>query len=163
MTLPHGAIEGIVKGVEPHEEDFVTEFRRMVIACGMMAKVNGWWDDSPTVLKNDFEFLLLCTDGDSATADLRKELSDRIDGLVPHYKAAKIALIQSEASECVEAIRKDLPSDHIDGPMEVEELADIVIRIMDYCFYYNIPIGETIIKKFKYNASRPYRHGGAKL
>lgn len=43
------------------------------------------------------------------------------------------------------------------------ELADCIIRILDYCGNEGIDIHEAIKIKHKYNKSRPYRHGGKKL
>lgn len=43
------------------------------------------------------------------------------------------------------------------------ELADCILRILDYCGKENIDI-ETILKlKHEYNRSRPYKHGGKKI
>ena len=40
------------------------------------------------------------------------------------------------------------------------ELADVVIRIMDMCEYYNIDLEKIILEKHEYNKTRPYKHGG---
>lgn len=42
------------------------------------------------------------------------------------------------------------------------ELADVIIRILDYCGYAGIDIEAAIRQKHEYNKSRPYRHGGKK-
>lgn len=43
------------------------------------------------------------------------------------------------------------------------ELADCILRILDYCGKENIDI-ETILKiKHEYNKGRPYKHGGKKI
>lgn len=42
------------------------------------------------------------------------------------------------------------------------ELADIVIRVMDICGYYEIDLEQAIAEKHEYNKSRPYKHGGKK-
>ena len=43
------------------------------------------------------------------------------------------------------------------------ELADCILRILDYCGKENIDI-ETIIKtKHEYNKTRPYKHGGKQV
>lgn len=42
------------------------------------------------------------------------------------------------------------------------ELADCMIRILDYCGRAGIDIEEAIRIKHEYNKTRPYRHGGKK-
>ena len=76
------------------------------------------------------------------------------------FKLSRIALIQSELSECLEGIRKGLPDDHLpERSMEAAELADAVIRIFDYCGGFGIPLGEVIVEKMQYNKNRPFMHG----
>lgn len=75
-------------------------------------------------------------------------------------KGELIALIHSELSEALEAIRKPDLSDKIpDFTGEEEELADAVIRILDYAAGYNLPLGAAIVAKIRYNKTRPYKHG----
>jgi NTP pyrophosphatase (non-canonical NTP hydrolase) len=76
----------------------------------------------------------------------------------------KIALMHSELSEGLEALRKDIQSDHIPGFHGIEEeLADVVIRIIDYCDARALRLGEAILAKIEFNASRPFKHGGKKF
>jgi NTP pyrophosphatase (non-canonical NTP hydrolase) len=73
----------------------------------------------------------------------------------------KIALMHSELSEALEAIRKGNPeSKKIPGfTHSEEELADCVIRIMDFAGYFGLDLAEAIIAKIEHNASRPHKHG----
>lgn len=75
------------------------------------------------------------------------------------------ALIHSEVSEAVEEYRKGMYTCKVyyeDGkPMGIPiEMADAVIRIMDYCEHAGIDLDYAICLKARYNQTRPYRHGG---
>lgn len=79
-------------------------------------------------------------------------------------RAMKVALIHSELSEGLEGFRKDFdqPSDHIGGlgvTQLEEELADAIIRIMDFCGKNNLNIGRAVIMKMDFNTGREYLHG----
>jgi NTP pyrophosphatase (non-canonical NTP hydrolase) len=80
----------------------------------------------------------------------------------PRNKGEMIALMHSELSEALEGVRKPtLKSDKLpDFSIEEEELADAIIRIMDYASGFNLRVGEAVIRKMHYNAGRERMHGG---
>lgn len=43
------------------------------------------------------------------------------------------------------------------------ELADCIIRILDWAGHEGVDLDTIIREKMKYNRTRPYRHGGKKL
>lgn len=69
--------------------------------------------------------------------------------------AELIALIHSELSEALEGVRKDLYDDHLpEFKSEVVEMADAIIRILDYCGGRGLPIGQALVAKLQYNTER---------
>ena len=73
----------------------------------------------------------------------------------------KIALMHSELSEMLEADRKSIDSsEHIPEFSGVEEeLADLIIRALDFAGYHNLRLGEALLAKMTFNLNRPFKHG----
>lgn len=65
-----------------------------------------------------------------------------------------IALIHSEASEALEALRK------LDRKNFEEELADVLIRVLDCSHGLGIDISSVVRSKLAINRLRGFRHGG---
>lgn len=75
--------------------------------------------------------------------------------LLERNKGEMIALIHSEVSEAMEGERKGLMDDHLPNrPMAEVEMADAIIRIMDYCGRWNYDVGGAIMDKIEYNRNR---------
>lgn len=66
-----------------------------------------------------------------------------------------IALIHSELSEALEGVRKNKMDDHLPHRKSVEvEMADAIIRILDYCGGRGLDIGGALEEKLAYNTTR---------
>lgn len=79
-------------------------------------------------------------------------------------KGELIALMHSELSECLEGVRKDINDTHlIHRKMEEVELADAIIRILDYAGGFNLDIDGAIAEKRVYNANREDHKREARL
>lgn len=80
----------------------------------------------------------------------------------PREVGTLMMLMVSELAEAFEGHREHNPaSEKI--PLfciEEEELADTIIRILDYAEYKEYDIGAAILAKMEYNTGRSYRHGG---
>ena len=72
----------------------------------------------------------------------------------------QLAMIHSEVTEVLEAIRKEQGDDKV-----VEELADILIRVLDFWAfinetgYTNLSLADALNKKVETNKQREWRHG----
>lgn len=74
------------------------------------------------------------------------------------YKVpAILALIHTEVSEAVEAFR------HNDKENFIEELADVIIRVLDCSGGLEMDIDSAIRAKLEKNKTRGFRHGGKRV
>ena len=95
-------------------------------------------------------------------------------------KDRQLMLVVSEVSEAYESVRKNLVADSVFvkestifpinlvsnkefkiyvKDTEEDEIADSIIRLLDYCGNHGIDIDAHINLKLAYNQSRPYKHG----
>lgn len=73
-----------------------------------------------------------------------------------------VALCHSELSEALEEDRAGRDLIYIkDGKPEgiAVEMADCMIRILDWCGHMKIDVDELMASKHVYNIGRPYKHG----
>lgn len=102
-----------------------TGVNHAIMLCHGLATRAGWWSDIET-----------------------GEPLDRNDGEL-------IALMHSELSEALEGIRKGTMDDHLPHRSAVEvELADAMIRILDYAGSRGLDLAGAMIEKLAYNARR---------
>ena len=72
-----------------------------------------------------------------------------------------IALMHSELSELLEALRHpNTTKSKLEAfsPVE-EEVADIIIRLMDWTTHYEVRVPDAIVAKIAYNRTRQRMHG----
>lgn len=68
-----------------------------------------------------------------------------------------LALIHSEVSEALEAFRKG------DQENFAEELADVIIRVLDCSAGLGVDMDSQIIAKLEKNRQRGFKHGGKRV
>ncbi len=77
-------------------------------------------------------------------------------------------LMNSETAELFEAYRGNKLTEPCDKspkmtePLtnEEEEIADLIIRALDYCGRRKIDVGRAVAVKHAFNRDRPFKHGG---
>lgn len=73
----------------------------------------------------------------------------------PREDGTVLALIHSEISECLEGLRKDLMDDHLPHRKMAEvELADALIRILDFAGFKGYDVAGAVLEKLAYNRTR---------
>lgn len=80
----------------------------------------------------------------------------------PRNKGEMIALMHSELSEMLEAVRKPGPNHHC--PLftnEEIEAADLLIRLFDYSAGHGLRLLQAVEAKMAFNETRPHKHGKA--
>lgn len=109
-------------------------------------KAKGFWDAAKTVVSH---------------IDDSGRSVDEYD-FVPELRntGELLMLIVSEVAEAMEAHRKDKMDDHLPQYKGLHvEVADALIRILDFAGAHQIPIGKIVQEKVAYNKTRPYKHG----
>lgn len=117
-----------------------SQLDRLMQEAYATAKAHGFWD--PPVPEHGTKLMLMV----SEVAEVFEELRD---------------------NRAMEAIYRRTITDEAGCQHEHEkpegvpiELADIVIRILDFCAAYNVPLERALREKMDYNQSRPFKHGG---
>lgn len=121
--------------------------------CYAISVSKGFWGDvcqciSPELGKGyNNEYIPLCIKCRKRTDKFRNN-------------AEMIALMHSELSEALEALRKGNPQSKKIPKFKLveEELGDCIIRILDMAEGRNLNIEGAIRAKIKYNRKRPYKH-----
>lgn len=116
----------------------------------------GFWDspEEAQVLKQVFK------DTSNLKPEQTAALTAALEKLEHRPVSEILALVHSEISEALEADRKNLMDDKITHRSGIEvELADAMIRILDYAGANNLDLGGAIEEKLAYNKTRPHKHG----
>ena len=119
---------------------------------------HGWWDEPRTV----GEIIALC----------HSELSEALE----EYRAGRPMIWYQclSTDDIVPCRQKEKCPDWLNGMCEIDaiekkpegiavELADCIIRILDYLGKEGIDVEAVLAEKHAYNKTRPYRHGGKVL
>lgn len=129
-----------------------------------MTTIDTYWQNRARAL-TELADLAGAISGSKGFHDRYRELTSNDDdheGAREHL-VVKLALIDTEVAEAIEAVRNDDIDDRVreDGKPEglASELADIIIRTLDLADMLWIDIGEAVLTKLTYNQQREHMHG----
>jgi NTP pyrophosphatase (non-canonical NTP hydrolase) len=138
----------------------MTTIRELQKQCGEAAAAKGFHEDRPRPF-----------------TDVEGNVTNH--GLTD-WQGNKLMLIVSEVAEAQDELRKGKPADQTYYPTinampgsfdpafaigkhkpegVPSELADVVIRVLDFCYTEGIDLESIIEEKLAYNATREYKHG----
>ena len=129
--------------------------------CGEAAAAKGFHDDRPKEMR---------------TGSTLAGIAER-NARLANWQGNKLMLIVSEVAEAQDELRKGHAANHTYYPTQVvlhdpdrpeaihkpegvpSELADTVIRVLDFCYTEGIDLESIIDAKLSFNATRPKLHG----
>ncbi len=125
---------------------------------------HGWWDEEKTFPEI---IALIHSEVSEALEEYRKVCSETEIYYTGNKCAESGGLCVSDAPDvmCEYPYDPRLCDSYVIGKPEgiPIELADVIIRILDYCAFAGIDIEEAIQIKHEYNKTRPYKHGGKRM
>lgn len=105
------------------------------------AKDKGWWDD-----ERGFPEIV---------ALIHSEVSEALEEYRNGHEVTEVYASHGGSVACSPPCAPGLKPEGV--PVE---LADVIIRILDYCGHAGIDLDDAVQRKMAYNKTRPHRHGG---
>lgn len=125
------------------------------------------------MIEGDGVSSFLCSDGlgrffqtfEALQKDVHQNARDKGFWDTERNDGELLALMHSELSEALEALRAgNPPDDKVPAFSGVTvELADVVIRIMDYAEARGFSVAGAIVAKMEFNKTREHMHGGKRF
>ena len=112
---------------------------------------HGWWENPPSF----GETVALCH------SELSEALEEYRAGRPMVYADRVIVKTDDWEMQRETDLNKFSPNDKPEGI--AVEMADCLIRILDWAAYAGVDMDAIVRAKMAYNETRPYRHGGKKL
>jgi len=135
---------------------FIESFIALATEAHDTAVSKGWWsnEDAELLAVISTDERMSPKDSD-ALIEIASKIRNKNDGEM-------IALMHSELSEALEALRHgNPPDDKVPEFSGVEaELADVIIRIFDLASQRGWRVAEALVAKMEMNKGRSVKHGG---
>ena len=135
-------------------ECFILEFTEMQAAAAAINKKNGFSTTDPLIDEFEDYFTTWIENGDISEKNAR--FKPLFEAFRNARKGLKLALVMGELGETLEAVRKNLgPDSHIpEFTSEEAEVADAIIRLMNYATDRKLRLAEAIVAKNEFNLNR---------
>lgn len=152
--IPFQVSESMLRDETLREMTFVHGFTELQADAAAINKKNGFSADDALIF--DFETWFAGMTSDPAFSEARKKFSPLFTSFRNARAGLKIALIMGELGETLEAVRKNMgPDSHIpEFSSEEAEVADAVIRLMNYATDRKLRLAEAIFAKNEFNRNR---------
>ncbi len=136
-------------------------------ACFLNSEAHGWYDKYMKYPGTEDQKVLGQRNFGEVIALITSELSEALEAYREGDDQTKIHYQGTGSNgepwkwEGTQELTDENTGEKILGKPEgiASELADAIIRILDYAGAYDIPLAKALIQKHAYNVSRPYRHG----
>ena len=139
---------------------FVHAFNQQQRLVHLTAINKGWWDNS-----EEYKTAISIIKEHVTNKEDRNQALDALAHLDKRNDGEMLCLMHTELSEALDALRHGNPAD--DKVPEYDsltvELADVLIRVMDFAEFYNLPLAEAVVAKMEMNRGREYKHGNKKF
>lgn len=118
------------------------------------AVAHGWWDEE----RSFGDIVALCH------SELSEALEEYRSGRPMEWKACSLWGGSCDKEECPHFKTNSCTCGNMNKPEGIAvEMADCLIRILDWCGKEGVDIDRIVQEKMAYNETRAYRHGGKKL
>jgi NTP pyrophosphatase (non-canonical NTP hydrolase) len=151
------------KAIEIIKSNKPTIINELVQKAHQNAKDHGFWDVTPT-----FRDIIALIHSEASEA-LEEHRNHRKPTETYYSGKREVFDLEDKPIITITAYSKSPCKEVVDFGMEIDikkpegipsEMADIVIRVMDYCGYAGIDLEKAIAEKMEYNRTRPFKHGG---
>lgn len=142
--------------------DFVSILQTVATECAHISESKGFMPDEKTPQELVQRFFATRPKEEWTSPQALLQLIEDARASMPKNTAQMLALVHSEVSEMLEAERSDplpMSTKMPEFTEQEEEAADVLIRLLHFCKYRKLRLGEATLAKMEVNRLRPFKHG----